>query len=61
MLVAINPFKDVPLYGNQYIEAYKKKSIDQPHVYAITDSAIREMIRDEVDQSIIISGESGAG
>ncbi|KAL2560079.1 hypothetical protein AAZV13_20G001100 [Glycine max] len=61
VLVAINPFKKVPLYGNDYIEAYKRKAIESPHVYAITDTAIREMIRDEVNQSIIISGESGAG
>ncbi|GAV72279.1 Myosin_head domain-containing protein/IQ domain-containing protein, partial [Cephalotus follicularis] len=61
VLVAINPFKEVRLYGNDYIEGYKNKSLDSPHVYAITDNAIREMIRDEVNQSIIISGESGAG
>ncbi|XP_008802972.1 myosin-1-like isoform X1 [Phoenix dactylifera] len=61
VLVAINPFKEVHLYGNDYIEAYKRKTMDKPHVYAIADTAIREMIRDEVNQSIIISGESGAG
>lgn len=61
VLVAINPFKRVPLYGNEYIEAYKRKSIQSPHVYAIADTALREMKRDEVNQSIIISGESGAG
>ncbi|XP_043715577.1 myosin-1-like isoform X2 [Telopea speciosissima] len=61
VLVAINPFKEVPLYGNDYIEAYRRKSIESPHVYVIADTAIREMIRDEVNQSIIISGESGAG
>ncbi|KAK8562599.1 hypothetical protein V6N12_010673 [Hibiscus sabdariffa] len=61
VLVAVNPFKEVPLYGNDYIQAYKNKSIVSPHVYAIADTAIREMTRDEVNQSIIISGESGAG
>ncbi|PPR93624.1 hypothetical protein GOBAR_AA27044 [Gossypium barbadense] len=61
VLVAINPFKKVSLYGNNYIEAYKNKSIESPHVYAIADTAIREMTQDEVNQSIIISGESGAG
>ncbi|GJS71703.1 myosin-1 isoform X1 [Tanacetum coccineum] len=61
VLVAINPFKKIPLYGSDYIQAYKSKSTDSPHVYAITDTAIREMIRDEVNQSIVISGESGAG
>ena len=45
VLVAINPFKKVDLYGNDYIEAYKRKTIESPHVYAITDTAIREMIR----------------
>lgn len=61
VLVAVNPFRKVTLYGNEYIEAYKRKSVESPHVYAITDMAIREMVRDEVNQSIIISGESGAG
>ncbi|KAL0803923.1 hypothetical protein Bca101_096413 [Brassica carinata] len=61
VLVAVNPFKEVPLYGNSNIEAYRKRSNESPHVYAIADTAIREMIRDEVNQSIIISGESGAG
>lgn len=45
MLVAINPFKKVSLYGNEYIEAYKRKAVESPHVYAITDTAIREMVR----------------
>lgn len=44
-MVAVNPFKKVPLYGNNYIEAYKRKATESPHVYAITDTAIREMIR----------------
>ncbi|CAN6728034.1 unnamed protein product [Malus baccata var. baccata] len=61
VLVAVNPFKRVSLYGNEYIEAYKRKAVESPHVYAIADTAIREMVRDEVNQSIIISGESGAG
>lgn len=43
--MAVNPFKKVPLYGIDYIEAYKRKANESPHVYAITDSAIREMTR----------------
>ncbi|KAF8413971.1 hypothetical protein HHK36_001968 [Tetracentron sinense] len=70
VLVAINPFKDVQLYGNDFVTAYRKKLTDSPHVYAIADTAFNEMMRDEVNQSIIIresylvfsdSGESGAG
>ncbi|PAN46757.1 hypothetical protein PAHAL_9G212200 [Panicum hallii] len=61
VLVAVNPFKKVSLYGTEYIDAYRNKTMDNPHVYAIADAALREMKRDEVNQSIIISGESGAG
>ncbi|XP_008800396.2 myosin-1-like [Phoenix dactylifera] len=61
VLVAVNPFKKVPLYGNDFVAAYRQKLMDSPHVYAIADTAYNEMMRDGVNQSIIISGESGAG
>ncbi|KAF3775893.1 Myosin-2 [Nymphaea thermarum] len=61
VLVAVNPFKKVPLYGSETISAYHKRVTDSPHVYAISETAFDEMMRDEVNQSIIISGESGAG
>ncbi|XP_068668431.1 myosin-1-like [Aristolochia californica] len=61
VLVAINPFKEVALYGNDFVAAYRQKLNDMPHVYAIADTAFTEMMRDEINQSIIISGESGAG
>ncbi|BBN69517.1 myosin 2 [Prunus dulcis] len=61
VLIAINPFKDVQIYGDDFVTAYRQKLADKPHVYAIADSAYNEMIRDDVNQSIIISGESGAG
>nr|XP_025614825.1 myosin-2 isoform X2 [Arachis hypogaea] len=61
VLIALNPFKDVQIYGSEYVEAYKQRCNDNPHVYAVADAAYNEMIRDEVNQSIIISGESGAG
>eukprot|EP01018_Ginkgo_biloba_P035675 Gb_06922 [translate_table: standard] len=60
VLVAINPFKDVPLYGNEFIQAYKCKSRDSPHVYMMADSAFCAMMRDGVNQSIIISVRSPA-
>lgn len=41
----------IPLYGDDYIQAYKRKKIDSPHVYAIADTAIREMIRGFLDLS----------
>ncbi|XP_020095409.1 myosin-1 [Ananas comosus] len=61
VLVAINPFKEVALYGKDFITAYRKNLMDSPHVYAVADTAFNEMMKDGVNQSIIISGESGAG
>ncbi|KAG8386266.1 hypothetical protein BUALT_Bualt03G0131200 [Buddleja alternifolia] len=61
VLIAVNPFKDVQLYGNDYVTAYRQKLLDSPHVYAIADIAYNEMMTDEINQSIIISGESGSG
>ncbi|KAL0353718.1 UNVERIFIED_CONTAM: Myosin-2 [Sesamum angustifolium] len=61
VLVAVNPFKDVQLYGNDFITAYRQNLLDSPHVYAVADAAYNEMMTDGINQSIIISGESGAG
>ncbi|XP_047071184.1 myosin-3-like [Lolium rigidum] len=61
VLIAINPLKEVPLYGKDVIRQYRQKLKNDPHVYAIADLAFNEMLRDGINQSIIISGESGAG
>ncbi|XP_062189417.1 myosin-3-like [Phragmites australis] len=61
VLIAVNPLKEVALYGKASIMQYKHKIKDDPHVYAVADLAFNEMLRDGINQSIIISGESGAG
>ncbi|GKV42526.1 hypothetical protein SLEP1_g49919 [Rubroshorea leprosula] len=61
VLIAINPFKHAQLYGNDFVTAYRQKTTDSPHVYAVADTAYNEMMSDGVNQSIIISGESGSG
>ncbi|KAL0306471.1 UNVERIFIED_CONTAM: Myosin-2 [Sesamum radiatum] len=55
VLVAVNPFKDVQLYGNDFITAYRQNLLDSPHVYAVADAAYNEMMTDGINQSIIIS------
>ncbi|XP_057766552.1 myosin-2-like [Salvia miltiorrhiza] len=61
VLVAVNPFKDIQLYGDDFVNAYRQKLLESPHVYAVADKAYNEMMTDERNQSIVISGESGAG
>ncbi|GKE80081.1 myosin-2 isoform X1 [Tanacetum coccineum] len=43
--LAINPFKDVLVYGSDVIMAYREKILDSPHVYAIADAAYSDMMR----------------
>merc|ERR550519_2652009 len=61
--VVVNPYKLYPIYTEKVIEMYKGKKRHEvpPHVYAITDTAYRSMLQDREDQSILCTGESGAG
>ncbi|XP_052768982.1 myosin heavy chain, non-muscle-like isoform X3 [Mya arenaria] len=61
--VVVNPYKRLPIYTEKVIELYKGKKRHEvpPHVFAITDSAYRSMLQDREDQSILCTGESGAG
>ena len=76
ILLALNPFKPIPsLYHAHVMNSYfcAVQSKRDPHVYATADSAYRNMMRDldfhhvrgayrkAADQSILVSGESGAG
>ncbi|KAK4398417.1 Myosin-2 [Sesamum angolense] len=58
VLVAVNPFKDVQLYGNDFITAYRQNLLDSPHVYAVADAAYNEMMTGRVE---FFKRESGAG
>lgn len=64
ILVAVNPYKDIKdLYSGSTIKSYDGKSIGTmpPHVFAIADKAFRDMKVMKQSQSVIVSGESGAG
>ncbi|KAL8167339.1 hypothetical protein V2J09_008838 [Rumex salicifolius] len=61
ILIAVNPFKGVHIYGSNFISGFREKLVDSPHVYAVSDAAYDEMTKDGVNQSVIVSGESGAG
>ncbi|XP_055526751.1 myosin heavy chain, non-muscle isoform X1 [Wyeomyia smithii] len=61
--VVVNPYKKLPIYTEKIMEKYKgiKRHEVPPHVFAITDTAYRSMLQDREDQSILCTGESGAG
>ncbi|XP_077949504.1 myosin VIa isoform X3 [Gasterosteus aculeatus] len=64
ILIAVNPYYDLPkLYSPETISKYRGRSLGTlpPHVYAIADKAYRDMKVLKMSQSIIVSGESGAG
>ncbi|XP_076377461.1 myosin heavy chain 95F jaguar isoform X5 [Megalopta genalis] len=64
ILIAVNPYYEVKdLYSPRTIKSYQGKSLGEtpPHVFAIADKAFRDMKVLKQSQSIIVSGESGAG
>ncbi|KAJ3167106.1 Myosin type-2 heavy chain 1 [Geranomyces variabilis] len=63
VLIAMNPFAKVPLYGPDIMREYsgKRREELEPHLFAVAEEAYRSIIQDKKNQSIIVSGESGAG
>lgn len=61
--VVVNPYKMLPIYSDEITERYKgyKRHENPPHVFAIADTAYRSMLLDRENQSILCTGESGAG
>ena len=73
VLIAVNPFQRLPLYTNDILETYRRDGLLkaqglqsgqdlEPHVFAVADRSFRQMMSEQrKSQSILISGESGAG
>lgn len=70
VLIAVNPFKQVDLYSPSHVQVYvdrpaggtKAASEDYaPHIFLTADKAFKQMVHNKVSQSILITGESGAG
>ncbi|CAF3691463.1 unnamed protein product [Rotaria sordida] len=61
--VVINPYKRLPIYNMKVVLLYRgrKRTEVAPHLYAISDTAYSNMLRDRENQSMLITGESGAG
>ncbi|KRZ15247.1 Myosin-4 [Trichinella zimbabwensis] len=61
--VVINPYKRLPIYGESVVHMYqcKRRNEMPPHLFAVADEAYRNMMQDRGNQSMLITGESGAG
>ncbi|XP_060725389.1 myosin-7-like [Tachysurus vachellii] len=61
--VTINPYKWLPVYNQEVVDAYrgKKRTEAPPHIFSISDNAYQYMLSDRENQSVLITGESGAG
>ncbi|KAG5274986.1 hypothetical protein AALO_G00142330 [Alosa alosa] len=61
--VTVNPYKWLPVYDAVVVAGYRgKKRIEAPpHIFSISDNAYQFMLQDRENQSILITGESGAG
>ncbi|NWX74035.1 MYH1B protein, partial [Alca torda] len=61
--VTVNPYKWLPVYNPEVVLAYrgKKRQEAPPHIFSISDKAYQSMLTDRENQSILITGESGAG
>ncbi|XP_044736982.1 myosin-IIIa-like [Chrysoperla carnea] len=63
ILLAVNPFCDLGLYTIQKQKIYKgqARSNNPPHIFAAADQAYQALLHQKQSQSVVISGESGAG
>uniref|UniRef100_A0A8C2PWG5 Slow myosin heavy chain 2 n=1 Tax=Cyprinus carpio TaxID=7962 RepID=A0A8C2PWG5_CYPCA len=61
--VTVNPYKALPVYNQEVVVAYrgKKRTEAPPHIFSISDNAYQYMLSDRENQSVLITGESGAG
>lgn len=63
ILVAVNPFRAIPVYTEAWSQAYSRPDVNSlaPHIFKVASRAYNAMLSERKDQVCVISGESGAG
>lgn len=56
-LVAVNPYHALPIYTDSIVAAYKgrRREENAPHVFALADGAMRSMLDNRENQSLLIT------
>ena len=63
ILLAVNPYVRLPIYDEKYMNGFpaKRLSANEPHVFASAEEAYQKIRKERKSQSVVVSGESGAG
>ena len=61
ILVAVNPFEHLDIYGDKDIKKASNVANTYPHVFITASIAYQQLSVNMKNQSVLISGESGAG
>ena len=60
VLVSVNPYRDLPVYGPEYIKSYKgREMFERPaHIFALAEAAYRTLKQRSLNSCIVISGRN---
>jgi hypothetical protein len=66
ILIYINPYKSLPIFNPELVQLYAAHNPDidpplPPHNYEVANRAYHQMRKENSAQSMVVSGESGAG